>query len=259
MVKFEDSNDDINWRIGSRTGNFQISTNTGGSLWSPRVNIKEGGYFGIGTTDPSQELQIHGIDNSVGHADIRLVSSDNEQWNIGGGEKLWFAWVDSNGDHHSHLKIDPDEGEVEITQLRIRGGSDISEPFEISENEKIKPGMVLVIDSENPGNLKTSDKPYDRCVAGIICGAGGIKPGLMLTQEDVFDDGRQVALAGRVYGLCDASYGSIQPGDLLTTSQTKGYAMKVTDYEKAQGAIIGKAMSNLDEGKGLVLILVSLQ
>ena len=35
--------------------------------------------------------------------------------------------------------------------------------------------------------------------------------------------------------------------------------MKVTDHEKARGAIIGKAMTRLDGGTGLVLVLVSLQ
>lgn len=35
--------------------------------------------------------------------------------------------------------------------------------------------------------------------------------------------------------------------------------MKVTDHARAPGAIIGKAMSALSEGQGLVLILVSLQ
>jgi hypothetical protein len=35
--------------------------------------------------------------------------------------------------------------------------------------------------------------------------------------------------------------------------------MKVADYRRAQGAILGKAMSSLASGKGLVLVLVSLQ
>lgn len=35
--------------------------------------------------------------------------------------------------------------------------------------------------------------------------------------------------------------------------------MKVTDSPMAQGAIIGKAMSPLHEGKGMVLVLVTLQ
>jgi len=35
--------------------------------------------------------------------------------------------------------------------------------------------------------------------------------------------------------------------------------MKVLNYEMAQGAILGKAMSVLENGRGLVLILVTLQ
>jgi hypothetical protein len=35
--------------------------------------------------------------------------------------------------------------------------------------------------------------------------------------------------------------------------------MKATDPAKAQGAIIGKAMTGLKEGKGLALVLVTLQ
>ena len=35
--------------------------------------------------------------------------------------------------------------------------------------------------------------------------------------------------------------------------------MRVADHGKAQGAMIGKAMTPLDSGQGLVLVLVSLQ
>ena len=68
-----------------------------------------------------------------------------------------------------------------------------------------------------------------------------------------------VALTGRVWCWCDASYGPITPGDRLTTSDTPGHAMKVTDNQRAPGAVIGKAMTRLTEGKGLVLVLVNLQ
>lgn len=97
-------------------------------------------------------------------------------------------------------------------------------------------------------------------MAGIISGAGGIKPGMIMGQRGTAGDGQfAVALTGRVYCWVDASYGTIKPGDLLTTSDTPGHAMKVTDFTRSQGAVIGKAMSSLDDGKGLVLVLVSLQ
>jgi hypothetical protein len=120
--------------------------------------------------------------------------------------------------------------------------------------------MVACIDTENPGKLLVSSKAYDRTVAGIISGAGGVQPGMLMGQSGSKADGDYpVALTGRVYCKADASYGQIQPGDLLTTSDTPGYVMKVSDYDRAHGATIGKAMSSLDEGTGLVLTLVSLQ
>ena len=120
--------------------------------------------------------------------------------------------------------------------------------------------MVVAIDSRSPGKLKVCDDPYDRCVAGIVSGAGGLSPGMLMGQEGSAADGEYpVALTGRVYCWADASSGPITPGDLLTTSSTPGHAMKVTDYERAQGAVLGKAMSSLDEGCGLVLVLVTLQ
>jgi hypothetical protein len=38
-----------------------------------------------------------------------------------------------------------------------------------------------------------------------------------------------------------------------------GYAMKATNRDQAYGAVIGKAMTGLDKGEGLVLVLVNLQ
>jgi hypothetical protein len=35
--------------------------------------------------------------------------------------------------------------------------------------------------------------------------------------------------------------------------------MRVSDHAKAEGAIIGKAMTALNEGQGMVLVLVTLQ
>ncbi|MCI0674373.1 MAG: hypothetical protein L0Y42_01200, partial [Phycisphaerales bacterium] len=121
-------------------------------------------------------------------------------------------------------------------------------------------GMVVGIDPDHPGDLIVCAKAYDRRVAGIISGAGGVKPGMLMGQKGTSADGKfPVALSGRVYCWCDATTGPIRAGDLLTSSATAGHAMKVVDHAAAQGAIIGKAMTSLDEGTGLVLVLVNLQ
>ena len=149
------------------------------------------------------------------------------------------------------------EGTV-TRDLTITGGSDVAEPFKISGNDLPK-GAVVVIDESNPGHLRLSESAYDTRVAGIISGANGVNPGISLSQQGVMEGDQNVALSGRVYVQADTSSGAIKPGDLLTTSATPGHAMKVADHAKAQGAILGKAMTVLSEGKGLVLVLVTLQ
>ena len=54
----------------------------------------------------------------------------------------------------------------------------------------------------------------------------------------------------------DASYGAIQPGDLLVSSDTPGHAMKATDPQV--GTVIGKALGSLDSGTGVIPVLVTL-
>jgi hypothetical protein len=86
-----------------------------------------------------------------------------------------------------------------------------------------------------------------------------VNTGLSLSQHGVMEGDQPVALTGRVYVQADTSNGPIKPGDLLTTSVTPGLAMKVTDHARAQGATLGKAMTGPAKGRGLVLVLVSLQ
>ncbi len=140
-------------------------------------------------------------------------------------------------------------------------GADVAEKFAVSgDREAAQPGTVMEIDPENAGKLRIARGAYNRRVAGIVSGAGDIPVGAILGNLPGFEDAPAIALSGRVWVQCDASGGAIQPGDLLTTSDAAGHAMKANDYPRAQGAIIGKAMSALDAGQtGLVLVLVNLQ
>jgi hypothetical protein len=149
-------------------------------------------------------------------------------------------------------------GNASVASLTIRGGADLAEPFAVS-GTNICPGAVVVIDDRNPGQLKLSSVAYDHKVAGIVSGAGGVNPGISMIQEGTLEAGHNVALSGRVYVLVDADRGAVEPGDLLTTSDTPGHAMKASNPQQASGAILGKAMTPLLRGRGLVLILVSLQ
>ena len=155
------------------------------------------------------------------------------------------------------------KGRISTEELEITGGSDLAERFDITSGFDIaapQPGMVVSIDPARPGGLTVSGRAYDRLVAGVVSGAGGIETGLIMGQQGSEADGAYpVALTGRVYVWVDAAHGAVEPGDLLTTSETPGHAMKVSDYARSQGAILGKALTGLPEGRGLVLMLVSLQ
>jgi hypothetical protein len=156
------------------------------------------------------------------------------------------------------------KGRITCDEIRLKGGADLAEYFDIidSENERqnLEPGTIVSIDPANPGKLIPCSKAYDHKVAGIISGANGVDPGMLMGHDNTIASGDfPVAIAGRVYVKADNSNGKIEPGDFLTTSGKTGYAMKAKSVKKAKGAIIGKAMTSLDENEGLVLVLVSLQ
>src|SRR5438093_1905562 len=150
-------------------------------------------------------------------------------------------------------------GTAAVAVLQITGGGDLAEPFLVEEQMEVEPGTVMVIDERHPGKLKISEIPYDTKVAGIVSGAGGLKPGLTLQGDCTSNANTLVAMTGRVYCKAVATSSPIEPGDLLTTSDIPGHAMKALDRRSSHGAIVGKAMTALKEDKGLVLVLVNLQ
>jgi len=202
------------------------------------------------------QLRLHETqDGDFARLEFQVASRPNWHIAVGGGAANQMNFYNStNGDVMSLAQ----DGTLFVKVLTITGGADIAEPFQMSQAGLPK-GAVVVIDEENPGRLKLSTEAYDKRVAGIISGAGGVNPGLSLNQHGVLEGDQHVALTGRVYVQADTTQGAIKPGDLLTTSATPGHAMKANDSSRIQGAILGKAMTELKEGQGLVLVLVTLQ
>ncbi|MGB9929604.1 MAG: hypothetical protein ACPK85_14580 [Methanosarcina sp.] len=156
-----------------------------------------------------------------------------------------------NAQNKDSVIIDGANGDI------ILPNADCAEDFEISSVEQVDPGTVMALN--NDGKLVQAKQPYDKCVAGVISGAGDLKPGLILGRQQGKTYKLPIALVGKVYCKIDADYESVGAGDLLTSSATPGHAMKASDPTKSFGAIIGKALLPLKEGKGLIPILVALQ
>jgi hypothetical protein len=148
-------------------------------------------------------------------------------------------------------------------------------------SESIEPGDVLVVDRDATNTLRRGSVAADPGVVGIAvdgsetshgdAAAGGalnplivaarldqgVEPAVRL-REALTQDSRpaavSVAASGTVLCKVDASYGEIHVGDLLTTSPTRGCAMRSSDA--APGTIVGKALESLNHGTGLIRVLV---
>ncbi len=137
-------------------------------------------------------------------------------------------------------------------------GADVAERIDVSE--ALQPGDVVEIDLEHPGRFRKARTPFSVAVAGVISTSPGVTMGNNFdSATDEIDDSRPLlALVGVVpVKVCDEN-GPILPGDLLAASSTPGRAMRAGD-NPPQGAVIGKALTGLDAGTGVIQMLVTLQ
>ena len=95
----------------------------------------------------------------------------------------------------------------------------------------------------------------------------GAKAGLDVTPAGPASPGDYMLLVVQGPALVKASAeaGAIQPGDLLSSSGTAGYAAKVTEVTidgvrmALPGAVLCKALEPLDADEGLIYVYVTLQ
>ena len=89
--------------------------------------------------------------------------------------------------------------------------ADCAEDFDISDSEtnRIEAGTVMVL-TEN-GSLQSSYQEYDKKVAGIVSGASGYKPAIVLDRQEQSQNKKNkdrlpIALMGKVYCKVDARH-----------------------------------------------------
>jgi hypothetical protein len=242
------------------------------------------GKVGIGTTSPQAGLHIEGngwpnsfmyLEGNPGKdAGIRFYDGASVKWHMFNNAAQDALWIYNSDASHTVFCAEQSSGNVGIgttspaAKLHVAGmarvdavqitGADVAEKFPVSE--EVKPGMVVSIDTENQGQLCLSRGAYNRCVAGVVSGANSLPTGAILGNLPGHEDAVPIALNGRAWVYCDSTEKAIDPGDMLTTSLQAGHAMAVTDYTKAHGAVLGKAMTSLEKGQtGLVLTLINLQ
>ena len=137
------------------------------------------------------------------------------------------------------------------------GSADVAEWVPVSE--PVEPGDVLELDPENPGQYRKSRGPCSDLVAGVV----STQPGVVLgTDSSTLNRGLRtldsalLALIGIVPVKVSDEGGPIEPGDLLTTSSTPGYATKWRPGMGEDCTFVGKALEPLESGAGIIEVLL---
>lgn len=150
-------------------------------------------------------------------------------------------------------------GALTVTgDILLPGGGDCAERFDVASGDSVEPGSLVSLDHD--GAVRESDSAYDTKIVGVVAGAGSYRPAIVLDATESSDRERaKIALFGKVYCKADARDEPIAVGDLLTSSATRGTAMRAADASRTTGAVIGKALQALPRGQGLIPILVMLR
>ena len=160
-------------------------------------------WAGVGGTNADNGPGVWGIGGPNGgegiHGESRSGSPAVGGYSKGGGPAGFF------------------DGDVVVTGDVILQGADYAEALTTTD-PGVTAGAVVVLGED--GEIHPCAKQYDTTVAGIVSGAGGVKPALVL---DRHDNSAHVALMGKVWCKADATDIAIRPGDLLTTSATEGH------------------------------------
>ena len=162
---------------------------------------------------------------------------------------LIAAYGNDNNDREFYVS---NSGEVYADGSFHSGGADFTEMLPAVEG--LEPGDVLVISPD--GKLARSTRAHQPTVVGVY----STKPGFVGGDSEDSDPFGKVPLSvvGVVPVKASAENGSIRPGDLLVASSTPAHAMKA-DSNPPVGTVIGKALQGLNQGRGVITMIVTLQ
>ncbi|MBN8598546.1 MAG: hypothetical protein J0L78_12820 [Planctomycetes bacterium] len=260
-----------NFRWDDSAGRFSLSDD----LVLGQTGILELSSAASGATDGVGEVK------SVGGVSIR-IDTDNDESGPNAGV---FAITANNLVPLLRLQSS-DEANLELDNGVVTDAFDFAEAFRPTAGEEMMEEgdvVALAVGGANKEHVELSTQPGQAMLLGVVstkpaytCGMGissvqESDPELASLQQTMFDSGdqwsvetigsmlservkqewRPIAMLGRVPCKVDTKYGTIRAGDRLTSSPTKGHAMK----QIGPGMSLGIAMEDASQ-PGKILILV---
>ena len=133
----------------------------------------------------------------------------------------------------------------------LSGSADIAEWVPVSEH--VEAGDVLVLDTALRGAYRLSQTLCSAMVAGVVSSQPGAVLGGTVSAEGM----APLALSGIVPVKVTDEGGPIQPGDLLVSSSTPGYAMRWAGPEPCPCVLVGKALEPMTDERGVISVLLT--
>lgn len=214
----------------------------------------DGGYGGYFRSDNYRGLYASGDDTYyAGYFENPVGAAGPGLWVDGA---LWTTG--SKTGYVVDMALNEGPGPLETGDVVVVTGFDEPIAGEIpvikvrKATEEGSTGVVGVVDQ--PFVVQTDPEGEGKTIAKPAAGTAN------LADDTALEPGEYLSIVtlGAFKAIkVDASYGAIQPGDLLVSSPTPGYAMRADDPRL--GTVIGKALGGLDEGSGIVPVLVTFQ
>jgi len=230
--------------------------------------IESAGKIGIGTITPSETLTVVGdisaTSNIIARAPIYINTSGTPRaWNHFGNGSKDRAEVSAIDDVYisGNLEVDAPSffsaysvGDIsEVLQTKnSRNNLLCKDSFDCLSESKVDKeleyGDVVCIDTTEPKTIMKCTEANSKLAAGVVSNTSVLNMGNT--------EGYPISVAGIVYTKVTNENGNINPGDLLVSASTAGFAM--ANNEPKDGTVIGKSFDFCDKEECRILMFVAL-
>ena len=233
-------------------GYISVKSDDGGERIKLSISGNGDGLMNISDRNDFARLRLH-VNDEASNIDV-YNSMDNlvgffGEW--GNTQNGGFFVADEDGERGVELN---GTGSVRVNGSKVH---DYAELLDLATRDGIRAGSVVAYDSDAGGIVPASTRNARR-VIGVISGAGGLRPGMVIGSRADGSRDFPVSMSGVVYVRISGESGAIEPGDLLIPSNVPGIGRRADDPVAAAGMVFGKALepwSGTDEGLVLMLVM----